>query len=118
GTRLVEISPEPSPYWAPIRHQFDFRPFGNNAWRGTSGDEVIKRHDESESGAPELYIVMSWHATFTVGGDEIDGPQGTLVYARDPAAERVAVATEDGTVILSIGAAAAGEAFARASGHA
>jgi len=111
---LDEIAAEQWPYWAPIRHHFDIRTFGTNAWRGTTGDEVIKRHDESESGAPELYIVMSGHATFTVGGDEIDGPQGTLVYVRDPAAERVAFATEDGTVILSIGAAAEGEAFAPA----
>ncbi len=111
AAHLDDIAAEQWPYWAPIRHHFDIRTFGINAWRGASGDEVIKRHDESESGAPELYVVMSGHATFTIGGDEIDGPAGTLVFVRDAAVERVAFATEDGTVVLSIGGAAEGKAF-------
>jgi len=101
---LDEIKAEQWPYWAPIRHHFDIGAFGINAWRGTSGDEVIKRHDESEQSHEELYLVLSGRATFTVGGDEIAAPAGTLVYISDPAAERLAVADEDGTVILSIGA--------------
>lgn len=108
---LDEIVAEQWPYWAPIRHHFDIRTFGANAWRGASGDEVIKRHDESESGAPELYLVLSGRATFTVAGDEIDAPTGTFVFVRDAATERVAFAQEDGTVVLSIGAAAEGGAF-------
>ena len=59
----------------------------------------------------ELYIVLSGHATFTVGGDEVDAPAGTLVYVRDPKAERVAFAKQDGTVVLSLGAAARGTAY-------
>ena len=111
ATHLDDIAAEQWPYWAPIRHHFDIRTFGINAWRGTSGDEVIKRHHENESGAPELYIVTSGHATFSVGEDEIDAPAGTLVFVRDPAAERAAFATTDGTVVLSLGAAAEGQAF-------
>jgi hypothetical protein len=114
ATHLDEIAAEQWPYWAPIRHHFKIETFGINAWRGAKGDEVIKRHEESESGAPELYIVMSGHATFTVGTDEIDAPTNTLVYVSDPNAERVAFATEDGTVVLSIAAAAEGQAFAPA----
>jgi oxalate decarboxylase/phosphoglucose isomerase-like protein (cupin superfamily) len=75
---------------------------------------VIKRHTEDESGAPELYVVMSGHATFTVGEDEIDAPAGTCVFVRDAALERVAFAKQDGTVVLSIGAAAEGKAFSPA----
>jgi oxalate decarboxylase/phosphoglucose isomerase-like protein (cupin superfamily) len=75
---------------------------------------VIKRHEETESGAPELYIVMSGHATFTLGEDEVDAPAGTLVFVRDAGLERVAFAKQDGTVILSIGAAAEGKAFSPA----
>jgi len=112
AAHLDDIAAEQWPYWAPIRHHFDIRTFGANAWRGADGDEVIKRHDESESGSPELYIVMSGSATFTVGGDEVEAPAGTLVYVRDPGTERVAFAKEDGTVVLSIGAAAEGKAFA------
>jgi uncharacterized protein YjlB len=114
AAHLDDIAAEQWPYWAPIRHHFDIRTFGANAWRGASGDEVIKRHDESESGSPELYIVLSGSATFTVGGDELDAPAGTLVYVRDAGTERVAFAKEDGTVVLSIGAAAEGQAFAPA----
>jgi hypothetical protein len=111
ATHLDDIAAEQWPYWAPIRHQLDIRTFGINAWRGASGDEVIKRHDESESGAPELYVVMSGHATFTIGTDEVDAPAGTLVFVRDAAVERVAFAKTESTVVLSIGAAAEGQAF-------
>jgi len=103
---LDEIAAEQWPYWAPIRHHFDVRAFGVNAWRGTDGDEVIKRHTEEESGQEELYIVLSGSATFTVGGDEIEAPAGTLVHIRDPKAERVGIAKQDGTVVLSLGATA------------
>ncbi len=75
---------------------------------------MIKRHNESESGAPELYVVLSGRATFTVGEEEVEGRAGTLVFVRDPRVERVAFAKEDGTVVLSIGAAAEGQAFAPA----
>jgi hypothetical protein len=109
---LDDIAAEEWPYWAPIRHHFDIRSFGINAWRGTDGDEVIKGHAEQEGGAPELYIVMSGHATFKVGGEDVDAPAGTLVFVEDPSAERAAFATLEGTVVLSIGAAAAGQAYA------
>ena len=114
AAHLDDIAAEQWPYWAPIRHHFDIRTFGINAWRGADGDEVIKRHHEGESGAPELYIVASGHATFTVGDDEVDAPGGTLVFVRDPNVERVAFAKTDGTVVYSIGAAAEGKAFAPA----
>jgi uncharacterized cupin superfamily protein len=110
--KLDEVAAEQWPYWAPIRHHFGITTFGINAWRGAPGDGVIKRHDESDSGAPELYVVMSGHATFAVGAEELDAPAGTLVYVEDAAAERAAFATEDGTVVLSISGAAAGQAYA------
>ena len=101
---LDEIAAEQWPYWAPIRHHFDIRSFGANAWRGVEGDEVIKRHDETESGQEELYIVLSGHATFTIGGETVEAPAVTLVHVTDPQAERVAFAQEAGTVVLSLGA--------------
>lgn len=111
ATHIDEIAAEKWPYWAPIRHHFDIKTFGINAWRGTDGDEVIKRHHEQESGAPELYFVVSGGATFTIGDEEVAAPAGTLVYCSDPNVERLAVATEAGTAILSIGGAAEGQAF-------
>ena len=104
SAHLDDIAAEQWPYWAPIRHHFDVRSFGVNAWRGTDGDEVIKRHTEEESGQEELYIVLSGRATFTVAGDDLDAPAGTLIHIRDPKAERIGVAREDGTVVLSLGA--------------
>ena len=104
AAHLDEIAAEQWPYWAPIRHHLGITTFGINAWRGVSGDEVIKRHEESESASPELYVVMSGRATFTIGDDEVDAPAGTLVYITDPSVERVAFAQEDGTVVLSVGA--------------
>ncbi len=114
AAQLDEIVAEQWPYWAPIRHHFGIETFGINAWRGTDGDEVIKRHHEAESGSPELYIVMSGRATFEVNGEEIEAPTGTCVWVEDPAAERAAFAKTDGTVVLSIAAGPAGEAFAPA----
>jgi uncharacterized cupin superfamily protein len=111
ATNLDDIAAEKWPYWAPIRHHFDIRSFGVNAWRGADGDEVIKRHDESESGQAELYIVLSGRVAFTIGDDELDAPAGMCVYISDAAAERVAFAKEDGAVVLSIGAAAEGTPY-------
>jgi hypothetical protein len=48
---------------------------------------------------------------FTVDGEEIDAPPGTLVFVRDPGVVRSARATADGTSILAIGGVA-GKPFA------
>jgi tetratricopeptide (TPR) repeat protein len=44
-------------------------------------------------------------ATFTVAGDEIDAPAGTVVFVSDPSLRRKGVLAEPDTVILSVGAA-------------
>jgi hypothetical protein len=103
ATHIDDISAEQWPYWAPIRHHFGIRAFGVNAWRGGPGDEVIKRHDESESGHEELYLVLSGRATFTLGEEEVDAPAGMFVCIEDPGVERIAVAQEPNTVVLSLG---------------
>src|SRR5689334_21075187 len=100
AAHLDEIVAEQWPYWAPIRHHFGIETFGINAWRGTTGDEVIKRHDETESGSPELYVVVDGGARFEIGGETLDAPKGTLVYVDDAAVERAVFATSDGTVVL------------------
>ena len=91
AVHLDEIAAEQWPYWAPIRHHLDIRTFGINAWRGKPGDEVIKRHEESESGAPELYIVLSGHAAFALGEDEVDALFDTAVAFAEGGVERVRV---------------------------
>ena len=110
--KLDEIAAEKWPQWAPIRHHFGIETFGINAWRGTTGDTLISEHDEAEDGGPELYFVLSGHAAFTVAGEAVDAPEGTLVWVTDAAAVRTAVASADGTLVLAVGAAAPGQAYA------
>jgi tetratricopeptide (TPR) repeat protein len=97
--------------WTPIRGHFGIESFGVNSWTAAAaGDEVINEHDEERSGHEELYVVMTGHATFTVDGEKVDAPAGTLVFVNEPAAQRKAVAAEAGTTVLAIGAKP-GEAY-------
>ena len=92
-----------------VRRHFDIRAFGVNAITGNAGDELVEPHDEPDDegnltdGHEELLAVMSGHAAFTVAGEELDAPAGTLVFVRDPALIRSAMATADGTAILAVG---------------
>ncbi|MDP9491294.1 MAG: hypothetical protein M3P42_03705, partial [Actinomycetota bacterium] len=97
--------------WAIIRSHFGIESFGVNAWTSReAGQTVINEHDEANGGHEELYIVMSGKATFTVDDETIEAPAGTLVFVRDPAVKRTAVADERDTTVLALGAKA-GEAF-------
>lgn len=93
-----------------VRRHFDIRAFGVNGIAGNAGDELIEPHHERDDetnltdGHEELFAVMSGHAVFTVDGEDLDAPAGTLVFVREPAAIRSARATADGTAILAIGA--------------
>ena len=96
--------------WTPIRAHLDVQALGVNAWTGEkAGDDVIGEHTE-RTGHEELYLVLNGHAKFTVDGDEIDAPTGTIVYVRDPNATRKAVAVDPSTTVLAAGARP-GEAF-------
>ena len=92
-----------------VRRHFDIRAFGVNGITGNAGDEMIEPHDERDDearltdGHEELFAVMSGHAVFTVDGEAVDAPAGTLVFVRDPDITRCARATADGTAILAIG---------------
>jgi tetratricopeptide (TPR) repeat protein len=80
--------------------------FGVNAWTAHEAEApVIPVHDEEPTGHEELYLVTAGLATFTVGGESVDAPAGTIVFVRDPTAAPGAVAREAGTVVLSVGAA-------------
>ena len=109
SARLADLNSRDG--WVPVRDHFGIAAFGINGWVGDrEGETVIAEHAESASGHEELYLVTAGHATFTVDGDEIDAPTGTLVCVRDPALIRRAVAREPGTTVLAIGATP-GEAF-------
>ena len=92
-----------------VRRHFDIQAFGVNGITGNAGDEMVEPHHERDEednltdGHEELFAVMSGHAVFTVGGEVVDAPAGTLVFVRDPNLVRSARATVDGTAILAIG---------------
>jgi hypothetical protein len=107
----IEEIPRAGNRWIPIRKHFDGGAFGVNAWvADTEGEDVIGEHTEESTGHEELYLVVSGHATFTLDGEDVDAPAGTLVYLAETETSRKAVAREAGTTILSIGAKA-GEVY-------
>jgi tetratricopeptide (TPR) repeat protein len=112
SARFEEIERDSTrPAWIPIRRRFGITAFGVNAWSAAGpGEELIPEHEESSIGHEELYVVVDGHATFTVDGQEVDAPAGTIVFVRDPAVKRGARAREDGATILTVGAKP-GEAF-------
>ena len=90
--------------WKPVRKTLGVTAFGINAYTAAAaGDEVVEDHTETQLGHEEIYVVVAGHATFTVDGEEVDAPAGTLVYLDDPGQRRAAVAREPGTTVLAIG---------------
>jgi len=90
--------------WKPVRRTLGVTAFGINAYTAAqAGDEVVEDHTEEPLGHEEVYVVVSGHAVFTVDGEEVDAPAGTLVFLDDPMQRRAAVAREAGTTVLAIG---------------
>ncbi len=92
--------------WRPIRRALGVTAFGINAYTAdAAGDELIETHDETSLGAgrhEELYVVVSGAAAFTVGGEHVAAPTGTLLLVA-PGTERGATAAAPGTTVLVIG---------------
>jgi mannose-6-phosphate isomerase-like protein (cupin superfamily) len=99
--------------FVPLRRPLGLGAFGANAiYQARTGEEVVSEHDELGPGADaheELYAVVQGSATFTIGGDEVEAPHGTVVSVQ-PGTTRKAVATSDETIVLAIGGRA-GEAY-------
>jgi quercetin dioxygenase-like cupin family protein len=96
--------------WRPIRSRFGIRAFGTNAYTAKVGDEIVEEHTEQTYGHEEMYVVLRGRATFTLDGEEIDAPAGTIVHLPDPSVRRTAVAREPNTAVLAVGGKP-GEAF-------
>jgi tetratricopeptide (TPR) repeat protein len=98
----------------PVRTRFGISSFGVNAYSSPDvGGRIIEEHDELGVGAghhEELYVVLNGRARFTLDGEERDAPAGTVVFVRDAAVRREAVAEEAGTTVLVVGGVP-GEAF-------
>ena len=90
--------------WRPIRRRFDIRAFGVNAYTPTeAGGQVVETHTELMLGHEEIYLVLRGRARFTIGENEHELRQGQLVFVRDPALRRGAVALDADTVVLALG---------------
>lgn len=103
-----------------IRRHFGIGGFGVRANRAVGDGHIIGEHNEvgiGLSGQEELYLVVSGAATFNVDGERVEAPAGTLVFVRNPAAKRSAVAKEEGTTVLAIGGTP-GEAYRISAGEA
>lgn len=89
-----------------LRRTLDIGAFGASAqYQAKAGEIVVGEHDELGPGAngqEELYAVVQGGATFTVGDEEVDAPQGTVVFVH-PGTTRKAVATSDETIVLAVG---------------
>jgi tetratricopeptide (TPR) repeat protein len=108
--QISDIDPVPvtdTLVWRPVRRTLGVEAFGINAYTAANaGDEIVEDHDElgnAAGGHQELYVVMSGRVAFTVDGQEIDAPAGTLVFIRDPAVRRSGIAAEAGSTVLAIG---------------
>ena len=98
--------------WHPIRSRLGIEAFGINAYTSAEvGGEVVEEHTEESIGHEEIYVVIAGHATFTLDGEEVDAPTGTIVHLPDPSVRRSAVAVEQGTTVLAVGGKR-GEPFA------
>jgi tetratricopeptide (TPR) repeat protein len=93
--------------WHPVRRRLGVRAFGINAYTAEGvGKQIVEEHDEAGGGAgghEELYLVVRGRATFTVDGETLDAPAGTILFIRDPKLKRVAVAEEADTLVLAVG---------------
>lgn len=108
SVRLDEIEPiavvDGTLLWRPLRRRLDIGAFGINAYVAPhAGDDVVEEHEEGALEHEEVYVVLSGRATFTLGGETVDAPTGTVVFIRDPAVVRHARAEEAGTQVLAVG---------------
>jgi len=106
--RLDEIQPIPvvgdTLLWRPIRRNLDIEAFGINAYVAPrAGDDVVEEHTEESLGHEEVYVVLAGRAAFTLDGETLDAPLGTVVFVRDPTVKRHARAVEPDTAVLAVG---------------
>jgi tetratricopeptide (TPR) repeat protein len=108
SVRLDEIEPIPVVHgtllWRPVRRTLDVGAFGINAYVApNAGDYVVEEHTEEALGHEEVYVVLAGRATFTLDGETLDAPAGTLVFVHDPKVKRHARAAEPKTAVLAVG---------------
>jgi tetratricopeptide (TPR) repeat protein len=93
--------------WHPVRRRLGIEAFGMNVYTAEAiGKQIVEEHDESSLGHQEVYVVVRGRVTFTVGGETIDAPAGTILFVRDPQLKRVGIAETGDALVLAVGNAA------------
>ncbi len=108
SVRLDEIEPISvvggTLLWRPVRRTLDIGAFGINAYVAPkAGDDVVEEHTERMLQHEEVYVVLNGRAMFTLDGEKLDAPVGTVVFIRDPQVRRHARAEEPDTAVLAVG---------------
>lgn len=105
GERLAEAEDDRGR--VQLREDLDIGAFGVNAvYQRKAGEDIIREHHEAGPGGDmheELYVVVQGSATFTVDGEQVEAPQGTAIFVREPGVLRGAVATSADTIVLAAG---------------
>src|SRR5947208_6399449 len=68
--------------WHPLRAALGLSAFGAGAYTASrAGQHVVEPHREDSDGRghEELYVVVAGRAKFTLDGEQLDAPSGTLV---------------------------------------
>jgi tetratricopeptide (TPR) repeat protein len=101
---LEDVPWKPGLTLRPVRTQLGLRAFGAAGFVGREpGDLVVEPHTEEEGrGHQELYVVLRGAARFTLDGESVDAPAGTLLVV-EPHVYREAIATEPDTAVLAFG---------------
>jgi quercetin dioxygenase-like cupin family protein len=90
--------------WRPVRRRFGIRAFGTNVYTPSeAGGQVVEEHTEQQLQHEEIYLVLRGRARFTLDGEEHELGPGQLVFVRDPAVRRGAVALSEDTAVLALG---------------
>jgi len=101
---MVEKEVQGDPEWYPIQHHFGLSALGVNVYvSSAAGDVLLERHDETESGQEELYLVVAGAAQFEVDGEQVRAQAPFVVAVTDPAVMRGARALEAGTTVVALG---------------
>jgi hypothetical protein len=108
AVRIDELEAIPWPgaktTWRPLRAAIGARIVGMGAYTADhAGQDVVEPHRDADGmGHEEVYVVLRGRAAFTLDGEALDAPAGTVVRV-DPEVHRHAVAAEPGTAVLALG---------------
>src|SRR3954453_15627408 len=96
----------------PGRRHLGIEAFGANARvAGAAGEVLVMPHDEraggpyGTGGRQGVSCGLPGRGAFTPAGRGVGAPAGTLLFVRDPAVPRSAVAAEADTAVLAVGGA-------------